>query len=124
MAAPVFSQHELSTDLNILKTQIFTFKILLKARHFVVKHYINIIYIGILFILFNLFIYFFLDLRFLRSFLYFRYETRILKNKLCKSQTTQIDCVEIAAVYRCSSKQLILKIPQYSQENTCVGDSF
>ena len=32
--------------------------------------------------------------------------------------------VSEAAVCRCSSKQMILKIPQYSQENTCVGMSF
>ena len=29
-----------------------------------------------------------------------------------------------AAVRRCSSKQVFLKISQYSQENTCVGVSF
>ena len=44
VTGPVFSLHELSTDIKN-KTKIFTFKILVKPRNFVVKHHINIIYI-------------------------------------------------------------------------------
>ena len=31
---------------------------------------------------------------------------------------------EEEAIRRCSSKQVFLNISQFSQENTCVGDSF
>ena len=45
MTGQVFSLRELGTD---LKNTVFTFKILVKPRDFVVKHYINIIYMRIL----------------------------------------------------------------------------
>ena len=63
--SPVFSLHELSTDLK----NRFSLQILVKPRDFVAKYYINI-YMGIV-------IYFFWDSRFLRPFLYFRSETGI-----------------------------------------------
>ena len=77
MIGPVFSLRELNTN---LKKQFLTLKILVKPLDFVVNHYIKIIYTRIFFFFF--FFFFFRDLRFLGLFLYFRSETRILKEKV------------------------------------------
>ena len=57
-----------STEYRFKKTQIFTFKILKKPQDFLIKHYIYIRIVK----------YIFSDLRFLRLFLDFRSETRML----------------------------------------------
>ena len=61
----------------------------------------------------------FRDSRFLRLFSYFHSVTRILKQQVVQKP----DCFRFT-VHRCSWKQVILKILQYSQENNCVGVSF
>ena len=46
---------------------------------------------------------------------------------IAASESSIIDVRQVsaeAAVRRCSSKEVLLKISQYSQENTSVGDSF
>ena len=50
----------------------------------------------------------------------------ILKKMFSPSRTLQailIECTE-AALRRCSSKQMFLKISQISKESTCLGASF
>ena len=41
-----------------------------------------------------------------------------------KNRMNSKKVISEAAVSRCSSKEVLLKISQYSQENTCVGVSF
>ena len=48
------------------------------------------------------------------------YENWIAFKLTCQNNIKQPETAES----RCSSKQLILNIPQYSKENTCVGVSF
>ena len=102
---------------------------------FVVKYYVNIIYVIIQSIYENISLFFrgffFFFLSFIVSEINFIFcsETRILKEYVVQKP----DCFRLivskqhlieAAVRRCSSKQVVLKISQYSQENTSVGVSF
>ena len=132
VTGPVFSLRELSTDLkntdyhfqNLGKTTGFCSKILC-------KHYIcdNTIYIWEYCFIFLLFFFFFLSFIVSEINFLFCSEARILKEYVVQKP----DCFRLivskqhlieAAVRRCSSKQVVLKIPQYSQENTNVGVSF
>ena len=128
VTGPVFSLRELSTDLkntdyhfqNLGKTTGFCSKIL--CKHCICD---NTIYIWEYFFIFFLFLSFIVsEINFI-----FCSETRILKEYVVQKP----DCFRLivskqhlieAAVRRCSSKQVVLKIPQYSQENTNVGVSF
>ena len=105
-----------SNKSSIYNFQIFTFKILVKPQHYVVKHYMNI-YMTINIIIF--------ETIFILSF----WNKNLERMGCAKSILVQIDRVEITSDRSSCSEMFFktgdqLKILEHSQEGTYTGISF
>ena len=119
-----------SNKSSIYNFQIFTFKILVKPQHYVVKHYMNIymtinIIIIIIIIIINILIFTIFETIFILSF----WNKNLERMGCAKSILVQIDRVEITSDRSSCSEMFFktgdqLKILEHSQEGTYTGISF
>ena len=115
-----------SNKSSIYNFQIFTFKILVKPQHYVVKHYMNIyMTINIIIIIINILIFTIFETIFILSF----WNKNLERMGCAKSILVQIDRVEITSDRSSGSEMFFktgdqLKILEHSQEGTYTGISF
>ena len=118
-----------SNKSSIYNFQIFTFKILVKPQHYVVKHYMNIYMtinvIIIIIIIINILIFTIFETIFILSF----WNKSLERMGCAKSRLVQIDRAKITSDRSCCSEMFFktgdqLKILEYSQEGTYTGISF